>query len=106
MKADSKTQSEVTATLKQMFDAYEKRDLQGMLAVWSDDPDVIVIGSGEDERHIGRGEFSKSSKRDWEQSEAASVNCVGDVLVSAAGGAVSWFCRRCRVSIHRRGKEV
>jgi ketosteroid isomerase-like protein len=104
MKADSKTQNEVTATLKQMFDAYEKRDLQGMLAVWAADPDVLVIGSGEDEKHIGLGEFGKSSKRDWAQSEAASVNCVGDVLVSTAR-TVSWFAADVAFQFTIKGKK-
>jgi ketosteroid isomerase-like protein len=90
MKADSETQSEVTATLQQMFDAYNQRDLQSMLAVWATDADVLVIGSGDDEKSVGLSEFGESSKRDWVQSEAASINCTGDVLVSMAG-SVSWF---------------
>lgn len=89
MKADSKTQSEVTSTLKQMFDAYQKRDLTDMLAVVAPDKDVLVIGSGADERSLGPEEFGKSAKRDWAQSEASSIN-LRDTKVAMAGG-VAWF---------------
>ena len=34
MKADQKTQSEVTQSLKGMFEAYKKRDLEGVLWFW------------------------------------------------------------------------
>lgn len=60
-----------------------------MLAVVAPDKDVIVIGSGADERSIGPEEFGKSAKRDWAQSETASIN-LGDTKVSMAG-EVAWF---------------
>jgi ketosteroid isomerase-like protein len=104
MKADSKTQKEVVATLQQMFDAYKKRDLQGMLAVWGTAPDVTVIGSGEDEINIGVEKFGESSKRDWDQSESASIRCIGDVLVSNAG-TVSWFYAAVEFQFNIQGEE-
>ncbi len=103
MKADSKTQSEVSAVLKQMFDAYKRRDLSGMLAVMAPDPDVVVIGSGEDEQNIGPGEFGKSAKRDWAQSESASVN-FKEPKVSMAG-SVSWFAVDVTFQFTIQGKE-
>jgi ketosteroid isomerase-like protein len=89
MIADSKTHSEVVSVLKGMFEAYKKRDLQGMLACMASDPDVVVIGSGEDERAIGPAEFGKSASRDWAQSESASV-AFKDAHASMAG-SVAWF---------------
>jgi ketosteroid isomerase-like protein len=103
MKADSKTQSEVVATLKQMFDAYEKRDLQAMLAVVAPDADVLVIGSGEDERAIGADDFGKSSKRDWAQSEAASIG-FKEPMVSMAG-AVAWLAADVTFQFTVKGKQ-
>jgi hypothetical protein len=48
MKADQKTQAEVTQTLGRMFEAYKTRDIESVLSLWSPDPDVLVVGSGED----------------------------------------------------------
>ena len=89
MKADQKTHDEVTVTLKGMFEAYAKRDLNGVLAFWAPDPDVTVIGSGADEKSVGLNQFTKSLIRDWSQSDKAAVN-FKDIAVSAAG-AVAWF---------------
>jgi hypothetical protein len=42
MEADQKTRGEVTQTLKRMFEAYKKRNLQAVLAVWAPDPGMQV----------------------------------------------------------------
>lgn len=89
MKADRQTQTEVIVTLKAMFEAYAKRDLNGVLAFFASDPDVVVIGSGADEKSVGINQFVKSLRRDWEQSDAASVE-LKDIDVSSAG-SVAWF---------------
>jgi ketosteroid isomerase-like protein len=103
MKADSKTQNEVISTLKKMFDAYQKRNLTGMLSVMASDPDVMVIGSGADERSIGPNAFGKSAKRDWAQSEAASIT-LGETSVSALG-AIAWFAADITFRFAITGKE-
>ena len=89
MKADQKIHDEVTLTLKGMFEAYAKRDLNGVLAFWAPDPDVRLIGSGADEKSVGLNAFAKILRRDWEQSDAVSVE-LKDVAVSTAE-AVAWF---------------
>ena len=89
MKADRETQAEVALTLEAMFEAYAKRDLNGVLSFWAPDPDVFMLGSGEDEKSVGIQEFVKSLRRDWEQSDAASIEHK-DIAVSMAG-SVAWF---------------
>ena len=103
MKADNMTHSEVNAVLKGIFDAYKKRNLQGMLALIASDPDVLVVGSGEDELAIGSSEFGKSVGLDWAQSESASVN-FKDVAVSAAG-SVAWFAADVEFQFTIAGKK-
>ncbi len=89
MKADQKTCEEVTLTLRGMFEAYAKRDLNGVLAFWAPDPDIRLIGSGADEKSVGVNGFAKILRRDWEQSDSASVE-LSNVAVSTAD-SVSWF---------------
>ena len=89
MKADSETRNGVTASLKGMFEAYEKRDLNGVLAFWSPDPDITMIGSGADERSVGINQFAQIIMRDWKQSDKAEVS-LGEMDVSA-NGPVAWF---------------
>ena len=89
MRADNQTQSEVAATIHGMFEAYKKRDLNGVLAFWAPDSDVCLIGSGADEKSVGVNAFAKMLFRDWAQSDSASVE-LSDVAVSAAG-VIAWF---------------
>jgi len=89
MKADQKTQTEVTQAVKGMFEAYKKKDLQGVLSFWAPDPDIVVIGSGSDEKSTGIGQFIEQLKRDWMQAEVSTIS-FKDYLVSSAG-IVAWF---------------
>jgi hypothetical protein len=89
MKADQTTQTEVTHSFKGMFESYKKKDLQGVLSFWGNDPDVLVIGSGPDEKSVGVGTFVESLMRDWSQAEITAIG-VKDYMVSAAG-AVAWI---------------
>lgn len=89
MKADQTTQTEVTQSFKGMFESYKKKDIQGVLSFWANDPDVLVIGSGPDERSVGVGKFVESLMRDWSQAEITAIG-VKDYMVSAAG-VVAWI---------------
>lgn len=89
MKADQTIQAEVTQSFKAMFESYKKKDLQGVLNCWATDLDVVVIGSGPDEKSMGIGKFVESLMRDWAQAEITGIG-VKDFNVSAAG-TVAWF---------------
>ncbi len=89
MKADKKVHDEVALTLQGFFDAYAKRDLNGVLAFWAPDPDVVMIGSGKDEKTMGINQFPKVIMRDWSQSDKATAK-FKDITVSATG-SVAWF---------------
>lgn len=88
MRADASTEKEVMATLEAFADAWVHRDLDAVLALFGPDPDVVMLGSGADERRLGRTELREQLVRDWSQSEAVSFE-LGWHLVSAAG-VVAW----------------
>jgi len=89
MKADQVTQKEVIQTFKEMFEAYKKKDSQGVLNCWANDPDIVAIGSGKDEKSVGVEKFVEGLSRDWEQADITSID-VKDFSVSASGN-VAWF---------------
>jgi len=89
LKADQKTQSEVLQSFKGMFEAYKKKDLQATLSFWAPDPDVVVVGTGEDEKGMGITYLTESLKRDWAQGEVQSIG-VKNFSVSASD-VVAWL---------------
>lgn len=89
MKADPKTQTEVTQAFKGMFEAYKKQDQKAFLSYWTPDLDVLVIGSGIDEKRVGLAEIINGLERDWAQGTVESIG-VKNFAVSAAG-YVAWL---------------
>lgn len=90
MKADPQTGTEVIAALQRMTDAYAARDVQAVLSSFAADPDVVLYGTGGDEKRQGPDEIRAQAERDWAQSDAASMSLTWGT-VSAAGN-VAWTC--------------
>jgi uncharacterized protein (TIGR02246 family) len=83
MRADPMTEAAVVNVVKQSLEAFTKRDLDALLAFFAPDPDVIIIGTGGDEKGIGLTEISKILQRAFAQFEEASFK-FGWHSVSAA----------------------
>lgn len=84
MKADTSTESEVTTALQKLTDAYAKRDLKAFLACFASDTDVVLYGTGADEKRIGLEQIRIQVERDWAQSESAAMSFTWN-SISAAG---------------------
>jgi ketosteroid isomerase-like protein len=104
MQADAQTQAAVMATLEQFKHAYEQRDLQGLLALFAPDSDVVLVGTGADERRVGLAEIRAQAERDWAQAEAFAVEW-GGTWVSAAG-PVAWVTAEAVGRVRAGGQEM
>ncbi len=104
MRADKHTEKEVMATLQTFADACASRDVDAVLGLFGPDPDVVVIGSGLDEKRLGRAELREQLLRDWAQSDAVSVE-FGWHMVSASG-VVAWVTADMVVHVRIAGKHM
>ena len=95
MKADPKTESEIAEHTKAYADAYEKRDMEGFLGLFVTDPDLVVIGTGVDEKCYGINDVKSLVTRDWSQSSNMSMS-FSNMSVSRAG-SVAWMAADCLV---------
>lgn len=86
MKADAKTEAAVWDAFSKLWKAYEARDGATLLAAFAPDPDVVLYGTGADEKRVGAKEIKAQFERDWSQSESAALRFSWH-SVSAAGGA-------------------
>lgn len=73
MKADLRTEEEVKTILRSFTDAYRNRDLKAFLECFVPDADVVVYGTGMDEKRIGLEQIRTQVERDWAQSESAAM---------------------------------
>ena len=109
MKADLKTESEVMSEVKQFFKEFAAKDLDAVMASFAPDPDVVVIGTGADERGIGLNEVRAIFERAFSQFDEASfdfgwhsVSVVGPLALLATDVALIVIANGREVSQHIR----
>ena len=91
MKASPEVESAVIAALNESWDAYRRKDLEGVLSYYTTDPDLVAIGTGGDERFTGSESLKAGLAHDFAQGHEAtlkltwtSVSCAGNVAWVAA----------------------
>jgi ketosteroid isomerase-like protein len=104
MKADVKTEAAVKSVLDKVAEGYAKRDLALLQAAFAPDPDVVMYGTGADEKRIGLAEIQVQAERDWSQTEAAAVT-FGWTSVSAAG-SVAWVATDAALNLKAGGQDM
>jgi ketosteroid isomerase-like protein len=88
MKANAKIEVEVLGVLNDWLENYEKRDIDGLMALFAPDDDLFLFGTGIDEKRIGPAEVKYQAERDWSQMEALAFNFTSHHV--SATGLVAW----------------
>ena len=88
MKADSKTETAVMNVVRKWFEAFAKGDIVGVLAFVAQDPGVVVIGTGKEDKCIGLTELKTAAERAFAETKGASVK-IGWHSVSTAS-SLAW----------------
>lgn len=88
MKADAQTAKEIEAVIDALTAAYKARNVQNLLACFSPDPDVVLYGTGVDEKRTGQAQIRFQAERDWSQTESAELSFASCAL--SAAGNVAW----------------
>ena len=104
MQANKATESAIMAVFDRFREAYELRDAKALMSVVAPDPDVVMFGTGADERRIGPAEILTQAERDWAQSEATSLD-IGWHHISAAG-SVAWLAADVAFKLRAGGQEM
>ena len=90
--------------MNQLIEAFTKKDLDGTMVHFAPDPDVVMIGSGADEKGIGLTEIKALVERAFAQSEEISVQ-LGWYSVSSAG-SVAWVASDAVIQVKISGQEI
>lgn len=93
MYATASVEAEVMGVLRQFADAYANRDKGRLLGLLCADQDVVVLGSGCDERNVGTAAIWSQIRRDWEQTDTVRMR-FGWRSVSTMG-QVAWLATDC-----------
>ncbi len=104
MKADAHTTEEVQASLKKLTDAFGKRDLTGFVECFAPDADVLLYGTGADEKRIGLEQIRTQCARDWAQSKSAAMSFTWSSV--SAAGAVAWVAVDGAITFRIEGQDM
>jgi ketosteroid isomerase-like protein len=104
MKADAKTEAAVKAVLDKVAAGYARRDMNLLRTAFAHDPDVLMYGTGADEKRLGLAEIQVQAERDWSQTETASLSYKW-ISVSAAG-SVAWAATDTVLDVKAGGQKM
>lgn len=104
MKVDKKTENEIVEVLNSYGNAYANKDLDAMLNLFLEDPDIVAIGTGEDEWVHGFDELKEGLKRDITQSESIKVH-FKNLKVSSTDN-VAWTSSYMTMNANVSGEEI
>ena len=68
------------------------------------DADVVMFGSGADERRVGKAAIRLQAERDWSQSD--SLTLAYDWTSVSAAGPVAWASTELTVSVSSEGQSL
>lgn len=88
MKADIATEKAVRVVLDKFAESYARRDLKSAMSLIAPDADVVIYGTGADEKRIGSEAIKAQFERDWSQIEDPALE-YNWTSISAAGN-VAW----------------
>lgn len=104
MKADPNTYQAVKSALDHWANSYAKRDMHSLLACIAPDPDVLMYGTGADEKRMGLAGIQAQAERDWAQTDAAAFN-LQEPSISAAG-SVAWASADAVFQVEAGGQQM
>lgn len=104
MKADKQTEAEIKEVLDKMSEDYKKGNIDEVLTLFAPDPDVVLIGSGTDEKRIGLDEIRTQVERDIAQTESRSME--HRIISISSAGSISWCATESIVHATVSGQEI
>lgn len=87
MRLDREAEQAVLATLDRYAERYGAKDIDGVTELYADDPDVVLIGTGADERWVGRREIRRQFARNFAEAERTRFEWVSRHVAAAGDGA-------------------
>lgn len=86
MQANQETTVAFMATISKLTGAYRARQIDDIMSCFAPDEDIVLIGTGADEKRTGRAQTRTQVESDWSQTDSIEMSFQWQ-SVSAAGTA-------------------
>jgi uncharacterized protein (TIGR02246 family) len=87
-----------------LAEAYAKRDPEAVLALFAADPDVLWVGTGADEKRLGRAQIRAQVQRNLDQSEVLLFRF--EWVKASARGPVAWVAAEGAMQAMVEGADI
>ncbi|MBI5680778.1 MAG: nuclear transport factor 2 family protein [Methanobacterium sp.] len=104
MEADNKIEAEVMNMLDKYVKAYENKDIEALMNLFVDDPNLVAIGTGKDEWVEGHKKLKTGFKRDFSQAE--NIDMGFEKITISNSGNVAWVSSLMTMNAEVSGGEV
>ncbi len=101
---DDKIQKAVRRLLEEYSQAYQNKDVEGILELFVDSDDLVVIGTGDDEWVNGINELKSGFERDMGQADTINVK-FRDISISSSSN-VAWLSSHMNMEAIVKGQEI
>ena len=97
--------AEVLKVLDNFNQAHETRDLELLLTCFSDKPDIIILGTDENELWVDKNSMGESQKRAYETFNTVKLSVRDKMLKMCGSGAQAWFYMKVNWYVESEGKQ-
>lgn len=104
MKLDPMSEREVASALQKLADAYAKRDLNAFIECFASESDILLYGTGADEKRMGFEQIIAQVQRDWSQTETAEMSF--DWTLISGVGEVAWVAADGKFSFRSENRDM
>lgn len=87
----SKVPAEVKAVMEQHNKAFKAQDLKGVMSTYSQDRDVVLMGTGPGEVYVGDEAIGAAYDQFFSRFDANTLDFKAEWLASGVKGKVAWF---------------
>jgi len=105
MKADTQTETEIKALIEAAWERYAQQDLEGVLALWTTDPDLTILGVGDGQQIcVGQDAWRDALQDQFERLEDPKVTIEWHSI--SAAGNVAWSAATVMIENTTNGERV
>lgn len=97
--------AEVMQVLDNFVKAHEEKNLELLLSCFSDKPDIVIIGTDEDELWVDKFSMGDAQKKAYETFSTVKLSVRDKILKMCATGHQSWFYMKVNWYVESEGKQ-
>lgn len=97
--------SEVMKVLDNFVKAHEERNLDLLMTCFSDKPDIVILGTDEDELWVDKVSMGNAQKKAYETFNSVKLSVRDKILKMCKSGGQAWFYMKVNWYVESEGKQ-